>query len=220
MSDTSYQQFEREYQRRPALFGEIPTELVLEAAKTCDAVNRTALDLGCGNGRDSLHLLKMGFQVVAVDGAPSALRSLQAAARATHQPEPHVVCADVRRLPLKSRRRFDIISMITILDHLSNSREIHDLLIWASAAIRQSGCVVVQVHTVTDPGHEPAIPDPESEFACHIASYFAHGELRHSFLDAGFRPLAYSEWRERDTDHGPVHFHEFAGGIFELDSEC
>ena len=37
-----------------------------------------AVDLGCGDGRDIVELLRRGWQVVAVDGEPEALRQLAA----------------------------------------------------------------------------------------------------------------------------------------------
>ena len=37
-----------------------------------------ALDLGCGDGRDAVEMLRRGWQVIAVDAEPEALRLLQA----------------------------------------------------------------------------------------------------------------------------------------------
>ncbi len=48
---------------------------VVEACRVippCDA-----LDMGCGSGRNALYLAQLGFQVVAVDTNPNALRALQ-----------------------------------------------------------------------------------------------------------------------------------------------
>lgn len=37
----------------------------------------TALDMGCSNGRNALHLSQLGFQVTAVDANPNAIQALQ-----------------------------------------------------------------------------------------------------------------------------------------------
>lgn len=37
-----------------------------------------ALDLGCGDGRDTIEMLRRGWRVIAVDAEPEALRQLQA----------------------------------------------------------------------------------------------------------------------------------------------
>jgi len=50
---------------------------LLRALEFWLAAPGTALDLGCGAGRDSLHLLGCGWQVVALDQDPAALACLQ-----------------------------------------------------------------------------------------------------------------------------------------------
>jgi SAM-dependent methyltransferase len=47
------------------LFGDVPSDAL-------------AVDLGCGDGRDVVELLRRGWQVVAVDAEPEALRQLAA----------------------------------------------------------------------------------------------------------------------------------------------
>jgi SAM-dependent methyltransferase len=42
-----------------------------------DAAGSLAVDLGCGDGRDVIELLRRGWRVVAVDAEPDALRRLQ-----------------------------------------------------------------------------------------------------------------------------------------------
>ena len=43
-----------------------------------DARGSLAVDLGCGDGRDVIEMLRRGWRVVAVDSEPEALRQLQA----------------------------------------------------------------------------------------------------------------------------------------------
>lgn len=43
-----------------------------------DAAGSLAIDLGCGDGRDVIEMLRRGWRVVAVDSEPEALRQLQA----------------------------------------------------------------------------------------------------------------------------------------------
>ena len=43
-----------------------------------DAVGSLAVDLGCGDGRDAIEMLRRGWRVVAVDAEPEALKQLQA----------------------------------------------------------------------------------------------------------------------------------------------
>ena len=45
------------------------------------AAGALAVDLGCGDGRDVIEMLRRGWRVVAVDAEPEALRQLQARVR-------------------------------------------------------------------------------------------------------------------------------------------
>src|SRR5437764_13211254 len=47
------------------------------------ATPRLAVDLGCGDGRDAVELLRRGWQVRAIDAEPAALERLRARAGAT-----------------------------------------------------------------------------------------------------------------------------------------
>jgi len=57
-----------------------PRKTVLAALDAFDKTPRDALviDLGCGDGRDAVEMLRRGWKVIAVDAEPEALRQLQA----------------------------------------------------------------------------------------------------------------------------------------------
>lgn len=57
-------------------YGLSPTHSeVVEAGKIIEPCN--ALDMGCSNGRNALHLSQLGFNVTAVDNNPNAIDMLQ-----------------------------------------------------------------------------------------------------------------------------------------------
>ncbi|MCP3907435.1 MAG: methyltransferase domain-containing protein, partial [Oceanicoccus sp.] len=57
-------------------YGLSPTHSeVVEAGKIIEPCN--ALDMGCSNGRNTLYLSQLGFNVVAVDNNPNAIDMLQ-----------------------------------------------------------------------------------------------------------------------------------------------
>lgn len=58
---------------------------LLNALAYCEAPG-LALDLGCGAGRDSLELLRRGWQVIALDTDPAALDCLHEQTPAEHLP--------------------------------------------------------------------------------------------------------------------------------------
>lgn len=50
--------------------------LLLALERFGDATLRRAVDLGCGEGRDTIELLRRGWRVVAIDAEPEAIRRL------------------------------------------------------------------------------------------------------------------------------------------------
>lgn len=58
-----------------------------------------AVDLGCGTGRDTIELLRRGWRVLAVDGEPSAIARLRAAAPETDRLTTEVVRFEEARWP-------------------------------------------------------------------------------------------------------------------------
>ena len=68
----------RDYYERTA--GQPPRQTLLAALTHfgADAHRRSAVDLGCGDGRDTIELLRRGWRVLAIDAEPAALARLAA----------------------------------------------------------------------------------------------------------------------------------------------
>lgn len=88
-----------------------PSPLIIEAAS--DLAPGRALDLACGAGRNALFLAKNGWDVVAVDGSPEAIRVIKQ--RMKHvgvSIETHVVDLETA-LPLAfDDASFDLVSIV------------------------------------------------------------------------------------------------------------
>jgi SAM-dependent methyltransferase len=70
------------YSGNRGFFGEGPSEFAQTAVKLFkDAAVGTVLELGCGQGRDTLLFAKEGFQVTALDYSEAGLLNLQGSAR-------------------------------------------------------------------------------------------------------------------------------------------
>jgi SAM-dependent methyltransferase len=89
---------------------------VIEALAPAYSMRRgepTALDLGCGSGRDAVYLADLGYQVVAVDRLPEALergRDLQRR-YAPDSPPIQWVCADLEKSDWQPHRAFELITL-------------------------------------------------------------------------------------------------------------
>ena len=68
----------QDYYERTA--GQPPRHTLLAALTRfgAAAIGRSAVDLGCGDGRDTIELLRRGWRVLAIDAEPSAIARLEA----------------------------------------------------------------------------------------------------------------------------------------------
>ena len=93
-----------------------------------------ALDLGCGQGRDSFYLARVGYQVTSVDGSPSAIAQLldRAGGLALRG-----VVSDVRSYVLD--RPYDLVLLDMVLHFLDNPKDTAALLERIDGSINQNG---------------------------------------------------------------------------------
>lgn len=84
---------------RPDMFGAEPSEPALDAAALFARMGRkTVLELGGGQGRDTLFFAKRGFHVTVLDYAQAAVDAIVAKAKARRLEERiRALCYDVRR---------------------------------------------------------------------------------------------------------------------------
>jgi SAM-dependent methyltransferase len=88
---TQQAHWEETYDKRPDFFGAEASAFGVRAASVFAQYGlRTILELGCGQGRDTLMLLQRGFAVAALDYAEPGLRQLEERARALRL-EKHLV---------------------------------------------------------------------------------------------------------------------------------
>ncbi|MBD3168855.1 MAG: methyltransferase domain-containing protein [candidate division Zixibacteria bacterium] len=197
--------FNQFYNNDDLSFGDKPTYGLLKYVDL-DKVDGEVLDLGCGDGRNTLYLAQQGIPVTALDTSDIGLDKLMGIAvdrGIDHLITP--VCADVRRwnYPI---RKFDLLVAITIFDHLEPSQAV-PAFIEAVSSIRSHGTILSKVHTTEDPGHTHV--GNSSGLSDMIHYYFKPGEL----LDIAkpvFDIIHYEEYSIEDDTHGPVHFHHFA----------
>lgn len=127
------------YEAKGALWGAEPNQYLVEIAQTLDP--GTALDLGCGQGRNSLWLASRGFEVTGLDLSPVAIEQATAVAA---ELELNVSFESVDLTTWDPSDRIWDLVVLTYL-HLSNKRRpvVHDA---ARRAVAAGGRVVVIAH--------------------------------------------------------------------------
>jgi cyclopropane fatty-acyl-phospholipid synthase-like methyltransferase len=198
--------FDEYYARKEPSFGPEPTKDLRLALKRVTNGHR-ALDLGAGDGRNTLLLTSLGYHVTAVDISRVGLDKLRRRARLDHGAanKINIIHSDVSGLAF-APERFDLVVAVTLFDHLKKE-DVTAVMARVTHTIRPGGLIYSKVHTVDDPGFSG--DGPASELSNMIQHYFERGELLRR-LSANFEIMSYKEKRERDLSHGEPHEHAFA----------
>ncbi len=198
--------FDRFYAGEKLAFGEKPSEYLSDLVNGARASGR-ALDIGAGDGRNSLYLAQVGFDVTAIDTSQVGLDKLERLARsrglAAHI---HTETADARTATY-APGTYALIAAVTLFDHL-RAPDVPPLFERLTASLVDGGLLFVKAHTVDDPGHSEDRREA-SELAGEIHHYFERNELLRLAADR-FYIIRYEETREHDTSHGRPHYHAFA----------
>jgi tellurite methyltransferase len=164
-----------------------------------------ALDLGCGEGRDSIYLATKGFNVTAIDISELGLLKLKDFSQ-KHNLTINCICIDALKYEYVPEQ-YELIVARTFLDHLTKDQITH-VVEKIRATLRPSGVLFVSVFTTQDAGFLKTVEEGESECAAFIQHYFEENELKNYFVD--WQILTYYERTKLDTSHGLPHQHGVA----------
>ncbi|APG21018.1 UNVERIFIED_ORG: tellurite methyltransferase [Kosakonia oryzae] len=154
-----------------------------------------ALDLGCGNGRNSLWLASQGFEVTAWDKNPNSLNSLKAIRDAEGLENLHIDAADLNTLQFDGE--YDFILSTVVLMFLE-AQTIPGLINNMQRCTKAGGYNLIVAAMDT------------ADFPCTVGFPFAfkEGELREYY--AGWELLKYNE------DVGELHRTDANGNRIKL----
>jgi cyclopropane fatty-acyl-phospholipid synthase-like methyltransferase len=162
-----------------------------------------ALDLGAGEGRDSIFLADSGFSVTAVDSSFSGMAKLAEYAR-QRALNIRTITSPVLDFDIAADT-WNLINAVTIIDHLDfDSGQILCERIYKG--LKQGGLLFAEVFTVDDPACSGA--GLISETGSAIQYFFKPNELSSRF--SNLKVIRYEEKFEIDRSHGPVHHHAVA----------
>lgn len=160
-----------------------------------------ALDIGAGEGRNSLYLAEIGFDVIAVE--PSDIGAKKIIQQSTEKGlDIYVYQTDFLSVA-KNISNVGFVVLLTVLEHME-----YNYMLQTISKIKQSmqsgGYIYIVAFTEDDPGFKKDIKNA-SECSMFIRHYFKKGELFDLFSD--FEILEYSEYVKEDDSHGPLHYH-------------
>ena len=161
----------------------------------------TAIDIGAGEGRNSLYLASLGFNVYAIELSEVGAKKILQRAK-DYGVEVAVLNTDIVTAS-KNLSDIGFAVALTSLEHMD-----YDYLLEAVKEIKRilkpGGYIYAMVFTEDDPGYKKDLLNA-SECALFIKHYFKKGELKELFSD--FEILEYSEYMKIDETPGPTHYH-------------
>ncbi len=192
----------------PFYYGLKPSEELEKFLNDTHPPAGEALDLGCGEGRNSLLLARYGYHVHAIDTSSQGIQKLEKYALSQGLDNIDCSVADVREFQL-APHFYDAIIAVTILDHITEEegKKVAEAMI---DALKPGGFVFIETFTIHDPSANAARKENEtiSETASFVQHYFDEGELASWF--SKLETLRYEEFMKYDDSHGEPHYHGLA----------
>ncbi len=176
---------------------------------------KKALDIGCGEGADSVFLAKKGFLVQAIDNDKTALTRFKAYRYDHKLSDIRIQKHDVVRFPYKESA-FDVINCLLLICCMRKS-DFRKLLQPMKRALKPGGIIILSSRNYLDPklkeyhATEKMI-EPNTfikkDDCCRIAYFVEKNELKNAFKDLeilyhfeGMVPCKH----KKHGDHGETH---------------
>lgn len=189
------------FSKNTSYFGKAPSDGLVEAIKKYQIPKGKALDIGAGEGRNSLYLTHLGFDVDALEPTRDGAQKIKNGAK-KNSLRVNVINTDYLSHQSEDSQ-YDFILAATSLDHM-NKEYINEAIKNLKRSLKIGGFIYIVVFTEDDPGYLKNSVQA-SECSPFIQHYFKKEELREYFSD--FNILFYDEYEKEDRSHGKPHYH-------------
>ncbi len=148
--------------------------------------NSRIMELGCGNGRDSLFFLSKGHSVVAVDGSDAAIDNLNRITKENNNAL--FVCDDFVKCQALYQMQFDCIYSRFTLHAIKEEQE-DELLFNVRGALESGGILCIEARTIHDEiyGKGKAVGHNAYEYNSHYRRFIDVEEFKNKLLHLGFK---------------------------------
>ena len=169
--------------KKPSLFA----KFVYENYLTADS---ELLELGCGNGRDSLYFISKGLKVTAIDASDFVINELIAVSKNT---DAKFVCGDFVDSDLIYSAKYDWCYSRFSVHAISEPQE-NTLLDNVKNSLKRGGKFFVEVRSINDPIYGKGISVGKNSFIYndHFRRFIDKNEFEKKLLAKGYT-VEYSE---------------------------
>jgi len=150
--------------------------------------NSYFLDLGCGQGRDSIFMAEQGFKVVAVDESKEAIEQLKETA-VKENLNIETICQSIADFKI-TQDKFLVINAYNIFQFLDKSKTM-EIIRNIKKNLKPDGYAIISGFTINDPSYQKQ--------GNKAKGYFKPNELKELFND--FEIIFYFEKEIEDKGH-------------------
>lgn len=171
----------------------------------------TVLDIGAGEGRNSIFLSKHGFQVEAIDKIAEGLKKCKILAQKNNLSIKTKVC-DIRNFEFV-QNKYSLVLASASLDFLKKS-EIEKIIKQIKISLVKNGFIYLSVFSTKDPMYKKIKQKKLKEVEKNTFYLSKHKTYRHFFTKSeiqqilsDFKFLYFKQRKIKDNTHGLPHFH-------------
>jgi SAM-dependent methyltransferase len=195
--------FDKLYKQFSNVWGYEPSGLAKKAAKELPA-NTTILDVGAGEGKDSIFFASLGHQVTAVESSINATESMKKRIAEKGDLSIHIIVDSIVEMKLKPDK-YDLIFAHMCLQFMTRGQRI-EVLQKFRASVKKGGLLAISQFTVEEPAWQRLQSSGDHvvglctlRFRDHVVNFAQLGEYKQEF--AKDHVLHYWEGTARDEGH-------------------